>query len=128
MTLAIKKALVESKDLTETMVEIGRHYPNSGYGGNFYKWINTNDHRPYNSFGNGSAMRVSFVGDFCEDYDEIQAMAKKTAEVSHNHPEGIKGAVATATAIWLAKHGACSVMQAKSRTVLEIVCAIANGI
>ncbi|MCR5054863.1 MAG: ADP-ribosylglycohydrolase family protein [Lachnospiraceae bacterium] len=105
MTLAIKKALIEGKDLVETMVEVGRQYPFSGYGGRFYHWINGNSHAPYNSWGNGSAMRVSFVGEFYEDYDEMQRMAEKTAAVSHNHPEGIKGAVVTATCIWMARHG-----------------------
>ena len=105
MMLAIKEALVEGKDLVESMVEIGRRYPNSGYGGRFYKWINTDDHSPYNSWGNGSAMRVAFVGDYYDDYEFMQEIAAKTAEVSHNHPEGIKGAVVTATCIWMAKHG-----------------------
>ena len=105
MMLAIKKALLEGTDLVDTMVEIGRHYPNCGYGGRFYSWILSDDHRPYNSWGNGSAMRVAFVGEFYEDYDEMQKMAKKTAIVSHDHPEGIKGAVVTATCIWMARHG-----------------------
>ena len=105
MTLAIKKAIVEGLDLTDTMVRIGRRYPNCGYGGRFYSWINDEDHRPYNSWGNGSAMRVAFVGEHYEDYDEMQRMAEDTAAVSHDHPEGIKGAVVTATCIWMARHG-----------------------
>ncbi len=102
MALAIKKALVEGKDLVETMVSVGREYPFCGYGGRFYNWINGQNHEPYNSWGNGSAMRVSFVGEFYDDYDEMQKMAEATAVVSHNHPEGIKGAVVTATCIWMA--------------------------
>ena len=105
MTLAIKKAIVEGLDLTDTMVRIGRRYPNCGYGGRFYSWINDEDHRPYNSWGNGSAMRVAFVGEYYEGYDEMQRMAEATAVVSHDHPEGIKGAVVTATCIWMARHG-----------------------
>jgi len=105
MTLAIKKAIAEGLDLTDTMVRIGRRYPNCGYGGRFYSWINDEDHRPYNSWGNGSAMRVAFVGEHYEDYDEMQRMAEDTAAVSHDHPEGIKGAVVTATCIWMARHG-----------------------
>jgi ADP-ribosylglycohydrolase len=105
MTLAIKKALVKGEDLVESMVEIGRRHPYSGFGGNFYHWICGEDHSPYNSWGNGSAMRVSFVGEYYKDYEEMQEMAAKTAEVSHNHSEGIKGAVVTATCIWMAKHG-----------------------
>ena len=105
MTLAIKKALLTGADLVETMVTVGREYPFAGYGGRFFDWINGNDHEPYNSWGNGSAMRTSFVGEFYEDYDEMQKMAEKTAAVSHNHPEGIKGAIVMATCIWMAKHG-----------------------
>ena len=104
MTLAIKKAIIENADLVSTMVEVGTKYPNCGYGGNFYRWINGNNHDPYYSWGNGSAMRVAFVGEYFDDYNEMQEMAKKTAKVSHNHPEGIKGAVVTATCIWMAKH------------------------
>lgn len=105
MALAIKKALDNDLDLVETMVDVGRHYPFCGYGGNFYNWIHGNDHSPYGSWGNGSAMRVAYVGEYYEDYDLMQEMAAKTAAVSHDHPEGIKGAVVTATCIWMAKHG-----------------------
>ncbi|MCR5771428.1 MAG: ADP-ribosylglycohydrolase family protein [Butyrivibrio sp.] len=105
MMLAIKKAIIEDADLVDTMVSVGRQYPYCGYGGKFFLWINGNRHKPYNSWGNGSAMRVAFVGDYYEDYDEMQRMAEATAVVSHNHPEGIKGAVVTATCIWMAKHG-----------------------
>ncbi len=105
MTLAIKKAIINDKDLIDTMVEVGRRYPNSGYGGRFYNWIKGRNHEPYNSWGNGSAMRVSFVGEYYDDFEMMQKMAAKTAEVSHNHPEGIKGAVVTATCIWMARCG-----------------------
>ena len=105
MSLAIKKAIDEGKELMPTMVEIGRHYPKCGYGGRFFEWVLTEDHRPYNSWGNGSAMRVSYVGEYFDDYDEMQSFARRTAIVSHNHPEGIKGAVVTATCVWMARHG-----------------------
>ena len=105
MMLAIKKAIIEKSDLVETMATVGRRYPDCGYGGRFYSWINGENHSPYNSWGNGSAMRVAFVGERYENYDEMQRMAEATAVVSHNHPEGIKGAVVTATCIWMAKHG-----------------------
>ena len=75
MTLAIKKALKIGANLVETMVEIGREYPFAGYGGRFFNWINGNNHEPYNSWGNGSAMRVSFVGEYYEDYEEMQNIA-----------------------------------------------------
>ena len=105
MALAIKKALDNDLDLVETMVDVGRRYPFCGYGGKFHYWIHGNDHSPYGSWGNGSAMRVAYVGEFFENYNLMQEMAAKTAAVSHDHPEGIKGAVVTATCIWMAKHG-----------------------
>lgn len=105
MALAIKKAIDEKLDLVETMVDIGRRYPYCGYGARFCNWINTEDHTPYGSWGNGSAMRVAYIGEYYENYEEMQEAAAKTAKVSHNHPEGIKGAVVTATCIWMAKHG-----------------------
>lgn len=105
MTLAIKKAVTEGLDLTRTMQKLGRYYPNSGYGGKFYRWVFSRYPKPYNSFGNGSAMRVSFVGEYYEDLNDVVQAAEKTAIVSHNHPEGIKGAVVTAVCIWMAKHG-----------------------
>lgn len=105
MTLAIKKAILEKRDLTETMREIGQNYPDSGYGGNFYHWMFGNNPQPYNSLGNGSAMRVSFVGEYFEDVSDVVRKAEQTAMVSHNHPEGVKGAVVTAVCIWMAKNG-----------------------
>ena len=105
MTLAIKKAIDEEKDLVSTMVEVGRKYPHCGYGGRFYNWINGPVHEPYNSWGNGSAMRTSYIGEFYEDYDLMQLKAADVAAVSHNHPEGIKGAIVTSTCIWMARHG-----------------------
>ena len=105
MMLAIKEAIVEEKDMVETMVSIGQKYPFCGYGARFFNWIRGKKHEPYESWGNGSAMRVAFVGEYYDDYEQMQEMAAKTAEVSHNHPEGIKGAVVTATCIWMSKHG-----------------------
>lgn len=105
MTLAVKKAIKYGKGFADTMVELGRKYPDRGYGPRFFDWFTGDNHMPYNSFGNGSAMRVSFVGEYFDDYGKMQETAAKSAEVSHNHPEGIKGAVVTATCIWLAKHG-----------------------
>ena len=105
MMLAIKKAIMTGADLVDTMVSVGRMHPFCGYGRRFFSWIIGDDHEPYNSWGNGSAMRVAFVGEHYENYDEMQEMAEATAIVSHNHPEGIKGAVVTATCIWMARHG-----------------------
>ena len=105
MTLAVKKAILENADFTKTMREIGQPYPYSGYGGRFYEWMYGENPRPYNSFGNGSAMRVSFVGEHFDALEDVISMAEKSAEVTHNHPEGIKGAVVTAVCIWMARHG-----------------------
>ena len=105
MTLAVKKALMRGDDLVSVMQRLGRKYPDAGYGGSFYRWLRSRDPRPYNSWGNGSAMRVSFVGEHYDDFSEVVRMAEKTAEVTHNHPEGIKGAIVTASCIWMARHG-----------------------
>ena len=118
MTIAVAEALMQFKyvneeninifkeDLITIMHRIGRNYPDCGYGGHFLVWIIRNKREPYNSFGNGSAMRVSSVGWYAKTLEEAELIAKATAEVSHNHPEGIKGAVATAGAVFLARTGA----------------------
>ena len=93
------------EQLITSMQEFGRKYPRAGYGYNFKKWLNSEDPQPYNSWGNGAAMRVSPVGLYAENLDEALDLAKRTAEVSHNHPEGIKGAQAVAAAVWMAKNG-----------------------
>lgn len=83
----------------------GQRYPNAGYGTRFLHWLTTEDPQPYYSFGNGSAMRVSSVAWLFDDLDRVRRMARLSAEVTHNHPEGIKGAEATASAIFLARTG-----------------------
>lgn len=113
MTLAIAKALMMhdritdydlfKKELVEVMHEVGRRYPQCGYGGRFLEWMMHNRTEPYNSYGNGSAMRVSPVGWFANSLSECAKLATATAEVTHNHPEGIKGAVSVACAIYLAR-------------------------
>ncbi len=113
MTIAIAKALQTygqitdyedfKKHLVEVMHEVGRRYPDCGYGGRFLVWMMRNHTEPYNSCGNGSAMRVSPVGWFASSLSECEKIAAATAEVSHNHPEGIKGAVSVAGAIYLAR-------------------------
>ncbi len=113
MSLALAKAILESKpdhsDLSKNAIKymqiIGRHYPGCGYGGSFYNWIFSDDPKPYNSFGNGSAMRVSAAGFAATDIEEAKLISQKITEVSHNHIEGIKGAEATAVAIYLARAG-----------------------
>lgn len=115
MTLAIAKVLQPYETITdyesfksrliEVMHEVGRRYPDCGYGGRFYVWMMKDYTEPYNSYGNGSAMRVSPVAWFAKSLEECEALAKATAEVTHNHPEGIKGAVSVAGAIYLARNG-----------------------
>lgn len=113
MTLAIAKAILHSKsdysDLSSLsikyMQEVGRNYPSCGYGGSFGLWVFSNNPKPYNSFGNGAAMRVSPVGFVAKSLDQAISLSKKVTEVTHNHPEGIKGAEATAFAIYLARNG-----------------------
>lgn len=87
------------------MREIGRQYPDAGYGDRFFDWLMSDTMGPYGSYGNGSAMRVSPVAYVAETLDEAETLAKWSAEVTHDHPEGIKGAQAVAAAIYLAKEG-----------------------
>lgn len=106
MTLAVAEWLMtdpthSERTLIECMQRLGRKYPNAGYGGMFSRWLITENPKPYNSFGNGSAMRVSPVGLYANSLEETLELARITASVSHNHPEGIKGAQAIAAAIYL---------------------------
>ena len=113
MTLAIAKAILKSEgdvnklpDLAvRYMQKLGRLYPDTGYGGAFRKWIRSNNPKPYGSFGNGAAMRVSPVGFAAGSMNEAKAMSKAVTKVTHNHPEGLKGAEATTVAIFMALHG-----------------------
>lgn len=105
LTVAIADAVLTGRSYRLSLVEIGRRYPRAGYGGSFLRWLYADDPRPYNSWGNGSAMRVSPVGFAFSSEDNVLRQAEMTAVVSHNHPEGIKGAQATALAIFLARTG-----------------------
>ena len=113
MSLAIAKAFLDCngnfEELSQksifSMQELGRKYKNAGYGGNFYKWIWNADPQPYNSYGNGSAMRVGPCGYAAASLDEAKEFSAKVTEISHNHPEGMKGAEAIAVAIFLARSG-----------------------
>jgi len=110
LTLANARWLIDDpthshERLVEIMREYCFRYPDGGYGGRFRKWISSRNPQPYGSFGNGSAMRVSPIGFYATTLDEALALAKISAEVTHNHPEGIKGAQATAAAIFLARQG-----------------------
>ena len=92
-------------EVTRRLQFHGQRYPYAGYGGMFRQWLRAKDPQPYNSYGNGSAMRVSAVAWLYDDLDTVRRMARLSAEVTHNHPEGIKGAEATASAIFLARSG-----------------------
>ena len=105
LTVAVADCLLNDKDYTQSLQAWGRKYPGAGYGGNFSHWIFDKNPRPYNSWGNGSAMRVSPVGWALDKLESVQQEAKRSAEVTHNHPEGIKGAQAMASAIFLARQG-----------------------
>ena len=103
LTVAIAKAILSDRNYLKAVWETGRKYPHAGYGGSFISWLHSTDPKPYNSWGNGSAMRVSPVG-FAFDSEEVVLQeAARTAKISHNHPEGIKGAQGTALAIFLAR-------------------------
>lgn len=104
-SIAIADALMTDKDFVGKLQYWCRKYPRVGYGGNFNRWFRQENPQPYNSWGNGSAMRVSAVGAYSKSIDEVLELAKLSAEVSHNHPEGIKGAQAIALAIFLANEG-----------------------
>ena len=114
MTLAVAKALMEHyaddddtihRAVVKEMQALGRKYHNAGYGGRFYHWLDNPDPKPYNSYGNGSGMRVSAVGWLYPSLGHTLNMAKLTADVTHNHPEGIKGAQAIAAGMYLARTG-----------------------
>ncbi|MBM9514650.1 ADP-ribosylglycohydrolase family protein [Desulfogranum marinum] len=106
LTVAVASAILKKCEYASSLKLFGRKYPNAGYGGAFFRWLFSPNSEPYNSWGNGSAMRVSPVGFAFDTVEKVLAEAQKSAEVTHNHPEGIKGAQATALAILLARMGA----------------------
>lgn len=105
LTIAVADCILNKKDFAKTIWEYGRKYRGRGYGGSFRNWLQEDNLKPYSSFGNGSAMRASAVGFAFNEIDTVLEVAKQSAEVTHNHPEGIKGAQATAAAIFLARQG-----------------------
>lgn len=127
MTLAVAKAILQtdlevlsnikglrinnvyleqlSINTVKSMQNIGRKYPNCGYGSRFYKWIFSNNPQAYNSYGNGAAMRISSVSEVAQSEEEVKKLSKAVTFISHNHEEGIKGAEATAIAAYLARTG-----------------------
>jgi ADP-ribosylglycohydrolase len=103
LTVAVAQAILTDGDYRKAALAFGRRYPNAGYGGSFADWLRSVDPKPYNSWGNGAAMRVSPVGFAFETVEDVLREAKRSAEFSHDHPEGIKGAQATALAVFLAR-------------------------
>lgn len=110
MTVAVIQWLMDdpmhsTQELVQIMQKFGRAYPTRGYGSSFRQWLFSEQPKPYNSWGNGSAMRVSPVGLYASTLPEALQLARESAEVTHNHPEGIKGAQAIAASVFLAKEG-----------------------
>jgi len=105
LTVAVAFSILNDVDYASSIKDFGLKYPNAGYGGSFYSWLYSAESKPYHSWGNGSAMRVSPVGFASNSIGDVLAEAKKSAEITHNHPEGIKGAQATALAVYLARKG-----------------------
>ncbi|MBE6425344.1 MAG: hypothetical protein E7029_05050 [Planctomycetaceae bacterium] len=105
MTAATADAILNRSSFTDAYWNWGNRFPNAGYGKNFQKWLASSEKKPYFSYGNGSAMRVSPVGWAFETLEETMKAASDSASVTHDHPEGIKGAQSTASAIWLARNG-----------------------
>ena len=106
LTVAVAHALLHDGDYAATLKRFARRYPDAGYGGSFYQWMQSEQTEPYGSWGNGAAMRVSPVGFALDDAEDVLREARRSAAVSHDHPEGIKGAQATALAVFRARTGA----------------------
>ena len=105
LTIATAYSILNNIPYAQSYKDYGRKYPDRGYGGSFQDWLYSDSLQPYNSWGNGSAMRVSPLGFTYETIDEVLEHSKQSAEVTHNHPEGIKGAQATALTVFLARKG-----------------------
>ena len=105
LTVAVADALLKDRNYSRSLERFYYHYPRVPYGARFHDWASSHDQLPYNSWGNGSAMRVSPVAYCFDSLEEVLEEAKQSAEVTHNHPEGIKGAQAVAAAILWARKG-----------------------
>lgn len=106
LTIALAEAILKGKDYAETIRSYYFRYPSAGYGGRFKRWATCKHPAPYNSYGNGAAMRISPVGWLFNTVEEVLEQAEKYTSVTHNHPEGVKGAQAVAAAIYLCRSGA----------------------
>lgn len=105
MTCAIADYLTNKNDLIKTLKLYGRKYPYCGFGNHFSHWIMSNDTESYYSFGNGAAMRISAVGWIAKNENEVKKLSREITEVTHDHPEGLKGAEVTAMCIFYARNG-----------------------
>lgn len=105
LTLAVAETLLDGIGYEDSLVKWSRNYPHQAWGIRYKSWFESDDRAPYNSFGNGSAMRVSAVGWAFDTLEETEQEAKRSAEVTHSHPEGIKGAQSVAVAIFMARNG-----------------------
>lgn len=105
LSIATALAVIHGRSFADAYRWFGKLYAKAGYGDMFEDWLSNPDKTPYNSYGNGSAMRVSFVADYYDSFLDVQDVARQSASCTHNHAEGIKGAIVTATCIWMAKHG-----------------------
>lgn len=126
MTLAVAKWLLEDSTRSEgylirCMQKLGRAHIRAGYGGRFKEWLMSPNPQPYGSWGNGSAMRVSPVGLFAESESEALHLAKLTAKVTHNHPEGLKGAEAVAVAVFINKNNAAHPLELRKQLTKEYI-------
>lgn len=115
LTVAIAAAILGNRDYRHSLWALGRRYLNAGYGASFFNWLQSASPEPYGSWGNGAAMRVSPIGHAFDTVDAVLNEARQSAEVSHNHPDGVRGAQATALAVFLAR-----TTQDKSRIREEI--------
>jgi ADP-ribosylglycohydrolase len=106
LTVALADSILTGEDYGDKLRSYFLQYPRAGYGGSFYRWASSGSRKPYNSFGNGSAMRVSPVGLAYDTLDEVLQAARQSAEYTHNHPEGVKGAQAAAACVFLARQKA----------------------
>ena len=104
LTIATKYALLNGVSYGKAYGKFGRRYPKAGYGNMFRRWMMNNSSKPYNSFGNGAAMRVSFIGQYFDSLEKVVEEAEKSAACTHNHPDGMRASAATAAAIYLARN------------------------
>jgi ADP-ribosylglycohydrolase len=105
LTIALADTILTGVSYTDNLKKYFKLYPHRGYGASFYSWAGSKESVPYNSYGNGAAMRINPVGFAFDNLDEVLVKAKEFTEITHNHPEGVKGAQAAAAAVFLARNG-----------------------